>query len=438
MTTRRAKVLGILHRIAEGQSVSIQGAPGIGKTHVLQCIASRLAADSRCRIVVSNAALLSRGSQLFDEISGAEARYESKTIREAFNSARRAVELSSDPIVFMVDDFDAICDMADADETLRYLSVLLDTVPPRSLSLCFLSRRALIDLELKLRGISRLAFRCHGYYLGPLGLEDILVDSTWSTAAASAGATALSRCISDTVGHPSLVETWLVDHNGHDFADYLTTVFLRLVRYLGLIERLDACAQIVCGPLVDQLYLERRDLERLGFVSADSDRDAVCFSLHPAFVEVLEHETRSLNAWGVLGKAEIQSRRVIENCLGSEYGPSWAAVVAASSPALETVYKSALRSLQREARVFGSAGGWLDYTYPRDLWAIISKYWHLFARIFPSGDQAYWRQRFEGLATLRGPLAHHRSLTEDEKSNCKRWARQIVLAIDQSGAVALT
>jgi hypothetical protein len=65
--------------------------------------------------------------------------------------------------------------------------------------------------------------------------------------------------------------------------------------------------------------------------------------------------------------------------------------------------------MQKDRDTFGTAaiGGLLDYSYPMDLWCVISCEWDLFRATF-TREKKYWAERFSHLAKVRTPTAHNR------------------------------
>lgn len=440
MIPRSESVSLVRLALRDGRNVCIQGVPGIGKSHIVrEAIKGDLAAFG-IPVVVVNVNLLSDAVELFDRMI----EFVSPGPDSGIGELRRATAVYyraafdallgwDEPWCTIVEDIDSLATLPNADEVLRHLSVLLEEMGPNRLRVCLVGRRPLTDLEISIRGISRLALRCQPVSVGPLAREDLRGGSfpesirtlDWDDA---------GECLGDTCGHPDLVRVWSTSTPG-GFVEHQIRVFARVVRFLEQVGLLDACAQAVIGPIVNDLFLERRELENLGILGRPSGRsDHVCFSDNQVFRDVLHHSTRGLNPWGLLGEAEVATRHMIEKRLGSKFGSDWCGILSSQSQKFSLIASRARESMASDSRLFGASGRWLDYTYPAQLWQILDSHWECFADDFKFGSRDIWRRRYTVLAQIRTPMAHHRSLSDDERSSGRRAAIAILEAVRGSAS----
>jgi hypothetical protein len=98
--------------------------------------------------------------------------------------------------------------------------------------------------------------------------------------------------------------------------------------------------------------------------------------------------------------------------------------------------------MEREQQSFGqrASGRLLDFTYPRQLYALMASYWDIFGKIL-GHDKKYWNERFELLSKVRNPMVHNRMLavTPAERELFEAYCVEIleILAEHQNAAFPL-
>ena len=92
---------------------------------------------------------------------------------------------------------------------------------------------------------------------------------------------------------------------------------------------------------------------------------------------------------------------------------------------------------QRDENKYGQSVSWLAYTYPGELWLLMQEKWQLFDTVLPFGDKAYWKERVEGLASLRAPMAHNRGelLSASQRAKVLGWAEDVLRATEPPAAL---
>jgi hypothetical protein len=208
-------------------------------------------------------------------------------------------------------------------------------------------------------------------------------------------------------------------------------VIRRIKKYIDDIGLLSAAAQLVVGPAIEVGTEDARQLVRLGLVRPfESDASAVPLESIGLLRDCLRAATLDANPWGQFGAAELALRSMVESVLTDAFGMDWLSSLRPRSGAVRRAWEGVEQRQAEDRRRFGRAASWLAYTYPGDLWTIISAHWTLFQPAFNRGDKGYWKQRCEGLAALRAPMAHNRvELLDDvHRLQVMSWSRDILLA----------
>jgi hypothetical protein len=115
--------------------------------------------------------------------------------------------------------------------------------------------------------------------------------------------------------------------------------------------------------------------------------------------------------WTLWRDTECAVRDRIGDVCEKAYGQQWIDSLAAKHHGVATIIEDCRRRQQTEESRFGLASGMnlLDYSYPMDLWCIISNEWDHFRGILRR-DKRYWSDRFAHLAKVRTPTAHSRDV----------------------------
>lgn len=441
MSQRADLVSRVSDALLLGANVAIHASPGAGKTWV----ADAVTADVRMRgldVVRLDLSTLDNGAAVLTAAQAGLTKEKSAhdpmsldlcSTHKAWRAFTGALTKQSTRTVLVLDQFDSVLDYPDALDFLKLLRELVHRPNVTNCNGLFASRRSLETIETKVRGISTLASVCFSEYLGAITDEDLT--GLWP------GAMGLDHderkaCLVWSGGHPALVQYWLIarpDVLAFDGADnQQIEVMQRLVGYLDGLGLLSATAQLVLGPVVDDWLRERKQLVALGVIGRGDDDHRMTLSQHDIFREALRRRTWDLNPWGVFGEAEVRTRGLVDNVLSSEFGPEWIEAARQGNRGVDAVHVEARKKQEQDARKFGRPGTWLAYTYPQDLWTIISTQWKLFSPIFTGGDKNYWRARFEGLAGYRTPMAHNRpeSLTTHQRLQCRVYSEEILRRID--------
>lgn len=437
MTTRGrlpGKVATLLRAPA---NVALHGSPGSGKSYITDRVVDLLETDETTSVVRVDLSTTMSGAAVFQEVSS-QLKFDvtasaagSLDVHVAWREVRHGLSGFRCHVVLVLDQFDRVLQFCDAQEFLLLFRELVHRPESIRCTALVSSRRLLQTIEASVRGISTLASVFYSEFLGSARLEDL--------AALGPGARGLSaskrhECLKWSGGHPALAKYWLSTRPDKepDPASELERIrtVLRVLDHLADVHLIDATAQTVLGPVIDDFLYERQELQLLGVLPSSAPDQPVEETLagHGIFRDALRMKTRSMNPWGVLGTAEVRLRGVIDIVMQDAYGDDWADQMAKKHPKIKRLRDEAIEKLERDERSFGRSSPWLSYTYPGDLWSIVQAEWSFFASVFNTRDKAYWRGVFVGLSQYRAPLAHGRPevLTEEQRTQCRIFAERIL------------
>lgn len=423
-------------------NVAVHGSPGSGKSWISDRTIAGLDGEASCVVRLDLSTVMS-GRDLFEEISNGISEQlqqgsrssKASTIHESWKSARERISTAGKQTILVLDQFDRVLHFEDGQEFLLLFRELVHRPETLPCTVLILSRRSLQSIEAKVSGISTLASVCYTEFLGSVSVDDIPSFGIPGSGDLSSGDS--GECLKWSGGHPALVKYWLTirpDRNPTRGAELeRSKILLRVVDYLGEINLIDAAAQFALGPVIEEMFLERQELELLGVLPyGDQDSpDTVSLSDQEIFRAALRQRTWSLDPWGILGRAEVRLRAAVDSRLSEAYGTDWPTTVAKKSPAIASARREALEKMERDRKMFSRQAPWLSYTYPGDLWTIIQVEWTHFQKVFTKNDKTYWRNVLTGLSQYRAPLAHGRPevLGEAQRAQCRIFAGEVIEAI---------
>lgn len=439
MTSRADLPEKIRSLLVSPANVAVHGSPGSGKSWVGDQVVRLLQLDNE-RVVRVDVSTQTSGRGVFEELLhglGEEndvSAMPCTSTREAWRGLRSALESSESHVVLYLDQLDRVVQFGDA---LDFLPLLRDLVHRPAEIRCtalIASRRSLQSIETLVSGISTLAGVCYTEYLGSLEVHEL--------AGLAPGVVTLTadeeiECLRWSGGHPVLARYWLTTRPDRrpDPASELqrARIAMRVVDHLSDLGLIDAAAQYILGPVMDDFLTERQELELLGILPLDGrdDSSVASLSIQGHFRDALRHRTWNMNPWGILGQAEVRLRGVVDSVLIESYGREWAVHVEKKNPNVKTALAKAQVKRDHDVKMFSRNAHLLSYTYPRDLWDIISAEWIYFQSVFRSHDKAHWRTVMIGLSEYRAPLAHGRPevLGEAQRSQCRLFAEKILSEI---------
>lgn len=426
-------------------NVAISAGPGLGKTYVSEKIREEFARpaldDGRAQpvfIPLDLSTLVSGAEALGEATDAVRSSKGLRTVPQVLDmrSAVRRLEeeLQDRSAVLGLDEFDAVRDYPDASEFLRNLRQMISQGGDSCLTALLLSRRPIRVIEEQIRGISTLSGVCFPLHVTALSEEEISKGWIIDRQAASENAVWSG-------GLPRLVDfhAKYVSAGAQEDAAALDHIRLEAfnaqIRYLDEAHLLDALTQHALGPVIDDLPRERAWLAALGLIPVDADSvgsHSLCRS--DLFMEALEARSHEGDAWGRFGAAEKALRGFVDATLTDAVGVDWPEQLSGSSRAVARVHQAASATRERDRQRYGGQVSWLSYTYPAELWLIIADQWPRFQGAFAFGDKQYWKERIEGLATLRAPLAHNRGelLSGAQRLKVMGWADDLLRGLSAS------
>lgn len=223
----------------------------------------------------------------------------------------------------------------------------------------------------------------------------------------------------------SNVEEKIVKHYDH---------LIDILKEDGTISKL---LQILFGPLVDITGADINSL--LGYSLIEQINGDEYHALSHHFQEFLKIINREVDLWPILGETERKLRNIISIALYKHYGENWIEKLE-KAPQLEAIFKKARIDQEKEKNTFGARASTdlLDYTYPMDLFTIISREWGVIFKYSFGIDERgkkiqknYWETRISFISKFRNPLAHHRSgiIKDYERQLVEGYCKEILLFI---------
>ncbi len=435
MGDRAQQVQRISKLLGDGLNTALHGAPRAGKSWITDAVCAELSAAD-VKLVRLDLSLAKTGLEALQTVA-----HEfdctgkpSESLHGEWRRLRSELEARKRKTCLVLDEFDAVVKYDDSLDFLTLLRELIHRPDRTNCSTLIVSRRSLEAIESEVRGISTLAAVCVPECARTIELNDLTAG--WPETLQLTN-DELADCLAWSAGHPPLIRYWLStrpDQSPDDHGEHCQVVeFGRLVEHLARARLDDAAAQLILGPVVDDWFLQSRQLEMLGIIGRDGEPSAL--GIHAVFRECLRQRILGLNPWGVLGAVEIALRGLIEERLSAVWGDEWVDVLQRQHKGVARMLREAEPKQAADKRRFGRSGPWLAYTYPGDLAEIILGSWDQFAEIFIGGDKRYWKARLDAVAIYRTPVAHNRAevLGSNERAQCRMYAEQVLRAIADHG-----
>jgi len=202
-----------------------------------------------------------------------------------------------------------------------------------------------------------------------------------------------------------------------------------LLREDGTLHKL---LQILFGPVVDVQQTDTDEFLRYGLIQPTDQGIYLAFSAHfQTYLKLIERQTE---LWPIWRETELELRRLITTKMLDQYGEQWIDRLERARPNLKRIFDRCREAQRQEETSFGSRASrnLIDFTYPRDLFAIIFAEWNTLSAIF-GRDRAYWDQRAQLLAKIRNPLAHNRDaiLHDYERQIAEGYCKEILAVLRQ-------
>jgi hypothetical protein len=364
---------------------------------------------------------------------------------ESYKKCRRGLKILKKlgyNLVAVLDEFDAIIGFDDAKYVIQCIRELIDHWYETGLTAVIISRRSLSAIENQVPGVSNLDGVCEKQYIKPLnmdGLFEMMVrgKESWSITEID-----LNTLWYYTGGHPYLAEMVLYrSWDSHsvesgfkasigDIFDYYENL-RALLTADGLFEQL---LQAVIGPAWKPKTEAIEKLARYGLINKIDEPEIAFAAWSEHFYQYLGKCSREAPIWELWSETEIELRKFIDGICRRQHGQDWLmSLVQQNKGNLQIILDDLLKKMNSDKRVFGNNASdrLLDYSYPMQLWDIISAEWNIFRPVLKR-DKSYWRERFELLASIRNPHAHNRGFVVPEcKINLAEvYCKEILNAIN--------
>lgn len=431
------------HIVSSMSSISIVGQRRIGKTSLITEIKNRFTQKLPPQLVLISLDLsaFDNGLKFFNAImeeleeylfdSGAEMspkfqRALNKTCKSSYDAYRRCrrglVVFKQEHIStkIIIDEFDAVRKLEEADQFIQWLRELIDKGFETGLSVIFLSRRSLFSIEKQIAHVSNIDHVCEKLYVKPLDIKELN-----SLIKRSEGDIPISDKDRDLVieytgGHPYLAELVLchsyeigsVEQGIQYSISELFNFYEHLKKLLTEDDLFDQLIQIVVGPRWKIKINSPSILLHYGLIVKNKDGTYSAWSKH--FQDYLIKTTREFPIWNKWAQTESLIRDLVEECFFKAYGSDWINKLKGRKNNIPEIIARCENIMSKEEKKFGNSAKqrWIEYTYPNDLWQIISREWDKFSPILQGKNQGknkkYWAERFELLSKIRNPLAHNR------------------------------
>ncbi len=143
----------------------------------------------------------------------------------------------------------------------------------------------------------------------------------------------------------------------------------------------------------------------------------------------MERKTSGGDLWPIWRDTEKALRQFISAAMLEKYGERWVEWVEKQHKGLRGIFEKCRDSQRADERKYGNrtSQNLIDFTYPADLFSIISAEWIAFKDILGK-DKRYWNERAELLSKVRTPLAHNRDevLQEYERQMAEGYCNEIL------------
>lgn len=349
-------------------------------------------------------------------------------------------------ILIILDEFDNARNLFRGDisgfQGLRELSYR----PEWRIAFITTSRRTIREIELQTQAISTFDGIFHKHYLAMFNDTDL---EEYFFRLSSVGME-ITNTIKEKMsfycgGHPFLLEMLGyevvevfreqkevdIDKSAKNISQSFLDQYERMVDLLREDGYLNKLIQILFGPIFD---VKQTDVDRFlwyGLIKL-TDQQYSAFSKH--FQTYLQMVERQVDLWPLWKQTETTLRQIITAAMLDKYGENWTEKLSKSYPNLQKIFNRCQEAQIREEESFGSMASrnLIDFTYPLDLFSIISAEWKFFGPIFGK-DQAYWNQRFALLSKIRNPLAHNRNnvLQEYERQIAEGYCKEILTTLEK-------
>lgn len=172
--------------------------------------------------------------------------------------------------------------------------------------------------------------------------------------------------------------------------------------------------QVIVGPQWD---VTSEDVVALCELGVLRDEEGVLRGFSRAFEDHLRVMERCIDIWPLWRDTERALRDVLERNLERKFGPNWPNALGKARSNLKPILDECRKLRDEERKKFGlhdAEPSLLSYSYPMDLYKIMSADWANLGESLLGKDKRSWALKFNTLAKVRNPLAHNRAESVDD------------------------
>ena len=150
---------------------------------------------------------------------------------------------------------------------------------------------------------------------------------------------------------------------------------------------------------------------------------------------LIDHRQLATQVWGLIAEVERNLRALVAQKYEGQYGEGWLEHIRSKH---ERMYQYWMRNLRKDKAAFQLyqefAPSILEYARFEDLLELVTAQWHLFRGVFDFGydrrNKAVFQDKMQHIAKVRNPLAHQRSVPENELLRALVLCNDILKAIE--------
>jgi len=423
-----------------GSSAALVGLSRMGKSSIAARVLD-LAPDQSWITGRVNVATATSGQEVLREIhtsflAAGDAGPEPADVYAAYRQLRAALLQARGQgrrVMIVLDEFDAVRHYPDARAFLNLLRELVYDPSRLPMAVLAVARRSIDHIEVEAADISTFAGVCDSLYLGPMGRPEI---DSMAARSADLPAGSSQAAWDHSGGQPFLSElifSRIFGQRTVDIEDYiradLTSYFVKVREFLEKERLWFALVQLTLGPVLDVQLEQRALIDRYGLSGQNG------YALSEDFTAYLRFSALELDAWGIFGVAERAVRELVTEVLAVQYGQGWLELLSGRHKQIAGIVADAAKRRAQDARKFPAAADQplLDYSYPGDLWVLMSAEWHSFSLLEPRKGKDFWRTRLVSLSEIRAPLAHHRDdvVPDQKKALVSMYCRELDEAVTE-------
>lgn len=166
--------------------------------------------------------------------------------------------------------------------------------------------------------------------------------------------------------------------------------------------------QILVGPSWDVTQNDVEELIDYGIIKRDLNSNIHAFS--NSLLDYLQFIRESVDIWPLWRETERSLRDTLVVLLEDKYGKEWPESLMKAQIKIAPLIQDCQKKMAKEKEKFGSnaSENLLAYTYPFELYQIMSTDWKSLGAPFLGNDKNVWSMKFSLLSKVRTPIAHNR------------------------------